>query len=246
MNDAMKGRRILIVGGAAGIGLATARLCIEAGAKVAVLDRNPWIDDSATPIFWSRTDVRLTKEVEAGIGAAAKALDAFDGLIYCAGIDQLASLAETRDEDWTRILDVNLTGAMRTCRSALPYFSADGGTMVLVASAAGLRPLADRSAYCASKAALVMFAKSLALELAARGIRVNALCPGAVETALFRSSFEGTAEPEAVREIIKDRYALRRIAEPEEMARSIVFLSSAASSYVTGVALAADGGRSFH
>ncbi|MDE3176774.1 MAG: SDR family oxidoreductase, partial [Pseudomonadota bacterium] len=155
-------------------------------------------------------------------------------------------LAETRDEDWRRLFDVNVAGAMRICRAALRYFAADGGTIVLVASAAALRPLAERTAYCASKAALVMFAKTLAAELAPRGIRVNALCPGAVDTPLFRTSYEGLPDPVAARREIADRYALRRIAEPEEMAASVLFLSSAASSYVTGVALAADGGRSFH
>lgn len=242
----MNERRILVVGGAAGIGLATVRLCLKSGAAAAVLDRNPWPDGEAAPSFASRVDVRSTSEVEAGISAASQKLGGLDGLVYCAGIDLLTTLADTRDDDWARILDVNLTGAMRVCRAALPYFAAEGGTIVLVASAAGLRPLADRTAYCASKAALIMFAKALAVELAPRGVRVNALCPGAVETFLFRSSFDSARDPEAVREEVKDRYALRRIADPEEMARSILFLSSEASSYVTGVALAADGGRSFH
>lgn len=237
---------MLVIGGASGIGLATVRLCLEEGARVAALDRNPWPDGEHAPTFASRADVRSTGEVEAGIAAAAQALGGLDGLIYCAGIDLLATLAETRDDDWARIIDVNLTGAMRCCRAALPHFAAEGGAIVLVASAAGLKPLADRTAYCASKAGLIMFAKALAAELAPRSVRVNALCPGAVETALFRTSFENKPDPEAARGAIKDRYALRRIAEPEEMARSILFLAGPASSYVTGAALAADGGRSFH
>ena len=168
-----------------------------------------------------------------------------DALVYCAGVDLLATLADTRDEDWERTFDINVHGAMRTCRAAMRAFAPEGGTIVLVASAAALRPLADRTAYCASKAALVMFAKTLAAELAPR-VRVNALCPGAVETPLFRTSFENDADPEATLSTIRERYALRRVAEPQEMASSILYLSSAASSYVTGVALAADGGRSFH
>jgi NAD(P)-dependent dehydrogenase (short-subunit alcohol dehydrogenase family) len=91
-----------------------------------------------------------------------------------------------------------------------------------------------------------MFAKTLAVELAPRGIRVNVLCPGAVETPLFRSSIAGATDTEHALDQIRDRYALRRIANPEEMARCILFLTSGASSYVTGTALAADGGRSFH
>jgi NAD(P)-dependent dehydrogenase (short-subunit alcohol dehydrogenase family) len=248
MSAPMAGRRVLVVGGAAGIGRATVRLCLEAGARTAVLDRDAWLSDeqNAAPMICLTADVRITAEVEAGVSAAAGSLGGLDGIVYCAGVDLLAKLAETRDEDWARVLDVNVTGAMRVCRGALRHFSPDGGTIVLVASAAGLRPLADRTAYCASKAALIMFAKTLAAELAPRGVRVNALCPGAVETALFRSSFEGAQDPQAARAAIGERYALRRIADPEEIARTILFLSSAASSYVTGVALAADGGRSFH
>jgi NAD(P)-dependent dehydrogenase (short-subunit alcohol dehydrogenase family) len=248
MTAAMQGRRLLVVGGANGIGRATVKLCLGEGARVAVVDREPWTDagERAAPEAVLCADVRSTEQVDAAVTAAGAALGEIDGVVYCAGIDLLATLAETRDEDWQRTFDINVTGAMRTCRAALRHFVAEGGTIVLVASAAALRPLADRTAYCASKAALVMFAKTLAAELAPRGIRVNALCPGAVETALFRTSFERLPDPAAARSEIAERYALRRIAEPEEMAASILFLSSAASSYVTGAALAADGGRTFH
>ena len=248
MSGAMQGRRVLVVGGAAGIGRATVRQCRAAGARVAVLDRDAWQgeSDGVAPSVSLRADVRSTAAVDSAVASAAAGLGGLDGLIYCAGVDLLATLADTRDEDWERVFDVNVNGAMRVCRAAMRAFSPEGGTIVLVASAAALRPLADRTAYCASKAALVMFAKTLAAELAPRGVRVNALCPGAVETALFRSSFEDAVDPQAARAEIQDRYALRRIADPEEMASSILFLSSAASSYVTGTALAADGGRSFH
>jgi NAD(P)-dependent dehydrogenase (short-subunit alcohol dehydrogenase family) len=243
--SALKGRRLLVAGGAAGIGLATVRQCLDAGAQTAVLDRDAWTDGAA-PSIALQADVRNAREVDAAVKAAAERMQGIDGVIYCAGVDLLTTVAETRDEDWQRILDVNLTGAMRVCRAALRDFALEGGTIVLVSSAAGLRPLPDRTAYCASKAGLVMFAKAMAAELAPRSIRVNAVCPGAVETELFRSSFRDVPDEEATRSQIRERYALRRIADPEEMASCIVFLTSAASSYVTGVALAADGGRSFH
>lgn len=248
MTAAMDKRRVLVVGGVSGIGRAAVRQFVAEGARVAVLDRDHWRDenDGVAPSFITQADVRSVADIDAGVAAAAAALGGLDGVVYCAGVDLLAKLADTRDEDWSRVFDVNVNGAMRVCRAALRGFAPEGGTIVLVASAAALRPLADRTAYCASKAALVMFAKTLAAELAQRGIRVNALCPGAVETPLFRTSFESALDPEASREDIKERYALRRIADPEEMASCILFLSSAASTYVTGTALAADGGRSFH
>ena len=182
MTAAMDKRRVLVVGGVSGIGRAAVRQFVAEGARVAVLDRDDWRDenDGVAPSFITQADVRSVADIDAGVAAAAAALGGLDGVVYCAGVDLLAKLADTRDEDWSRVFDVNVNGAMRVCRAALRGFAPEGGTIVLVASAAALRPLADRTAYCASKAALVMFAKTLAAELAPRGIRVNALCPGAV------------------------------------------------------------------
>lgn len=238
----LAGRRLLVVGGASGIGLAAARLAASAGAAAAVLDRNAAASGFDGPAF--RADVSDRAALEAAVDAAAAVLGGLDGLLYCAGIDLVSPLAEMADADWSRVIEVNLTGAMRCCRAVLPHMPEAGGTIVLVSSAAGLLPIPDRSAYSASKAGLVMLAKSLALELAPRGIRVNALCPGAVDTPLFRGSLGSPVS--ASLEAVRARYALRRVAEPEELARTALFLCGPASSYVTGVALAADGGRSFH
>jgi NAD(P)-dependent dehydrogenase (short-subunit alcohol dehydrogenase family) len=193
-----------------------------------------------------RAGMRSTHTFDASIPAASQALGDVDGFVCCAVVELLATLAETHDEDWSQVFDVNVTGTMRTCRATLRHFAPEDGTIVLVASAPALRPLAVRTAYCASQSALVMFAKTLAAEVAPRAIRVNALRPGAVETALFRTGFENLADPETARREIAQRCALCLIAEPEEMAASVLFLSSTASSYVTGAALAAEGGRSLH
>ena len=242
MTADVNGRRLVVVGGAAGIGLATARLAREAGAQVAIIDRQPAPPDT----LGFTADMQLTSEVNAAITAAAYALGGIDGLAYCAGIDLQVSLGETTDEAWEQLIDVNLTGAMRACRAGLSYLSKQGGSIVLVSSGAGLMPLRDRTAYCASKAGLNMLAKTLAMELAPNSIRVNALCPGAVETGLFRSGFVGVADQDAALAEVKARYALKRVAEPEEIARGILFLLSEEASYVTGIAMAIDGGRTFH
>ncbi len=132
-------------------------------------------------------------------------------------------------------------------QAAFPHLrAAGGGTIVNVSSGAGLSPLLHRTAYCASKAGLQMASKALAMEAANYGIRVNTICPGAVETALFRSGIDSAPDPAAAYEIVRQRYALKRIAEPEEIAAAIVWLTSSESSYVTGVAIAVDGGRTFH
>jgi NAD(P)-dependent dehydrogenase (short-subunit alcohol dehydrogenase family) len=239
VTSALQDQRLLVAGGAAGIGLATVRLATEAGARIAVLDRVAVPDGFVA-------DVRDSAAVYAAVDAAAARLGGFDGVVFSAGIDLIAPLAGLSDAVWQQVIDVNLTGAMRVCRAALRHFRREGGSIVLVSSGAGLRPLPERTAYCASKAGLNMLAKALAIELAPRGIRVNAVCPGAVETDLFRSGFAGVVDPAAAREEVRGRYALNRIAAPEEIARAILFLVSPDASYVTGTAVAVDGGRTFH
>jgi NAD(P)-dependent dehydrogenase (short-subunit alcohol dehydrogenase family) len=150
-------------------------------------------------------------------------------------------------EAWDRVLGVNLRGPMLVMRACYPYLkAAGGGTIVNVSSGAGLLPLANRTAYCASKAGLQMLSKALAMEGAEFKIRVNTVCPGAVETDLFRRGLEETPDPQAAYEAVRARYALRRIAGPEEIAAAILWLTSAESSFVTGTAIAVDGGRTFH
>lgn len=244
--------RFLVTGGASGIGLAVARLAISRGAGVALLDRDLEGAQRAQVSLGSRAlaiacDVADPDSVAAAVAAAAQGLGGLTAVVNAAGIDLQASLADMRVADWSRVLAVNLTGPMLVCRAAVPHLRGAGsGTIVNVASAAGLAPLAQRSAYCATKAGVIMFGKALAMELAPDGIRVNAVCPGAVDTPLFRSSYEGAADPAAELARIRSRYALHRVAQPEELAESILFLSGPESSFVTGIALAVDGGRSFH
>lgn len=250
-----EGRAFLVTGGASGIGLAVARLALQRGAQVCILDRDEASLARATSEFGElgaapitlACDVADAAQVNAAVAAAAKRMGKLDAVVNGAGIDHLEPLERITDEAWARTLAVNLTGPMLMCRAAVPHLRrAGGGTIVNIASAAGLAPLAHRSAYCATKAGLIMFGKALALELAADGIRVNAVCPGAVDTPLFRTSYEGTADPAAALEAIRGRYALHRVARPEELAEAVLYLSGPASSYVTGTAHAVDGGRSYH
>ena len=250
--SALEGRGFLVTGGASGIGLAVAVMAIQRGARVAVLDCNPQAlsnvaEQLGQAAMTLRCDVASAAEVQVAVKSAAAWLGRLDAVVNAAGVDHLQPLDRITDDDWARTLAVNLTGPMLVCRSALPFLRhAGGGTIVNVASAAGLVPLPERSAYCATKAGLVMFGKALAMELAADNIRVNAVCPGAVDTPLFRTSYENAAEPERVLDSIRQRYALRRAAQPEELAEAVLYLSGPASSYVTGTAHAVDGGRSYH
>jgi NAD(P)-dependent dehydrogenase (short-subunit alcohol dehydrogenase family) len=253
MSGALTGRRILITGAAKGIGLATTVRFIGEGARIAALDR----DEVAlvalagrfdrNQLHPAKTDVADPASVAAAVAESAAALGGLDGIVNAAGIDLVADIEAMALSDWSRVLAVNLTGPMLVMQAAFAHLrAAGGGTIVNVSSGAGLSPLKHRTAYCASKAGLQMASKALAMEAAEFGIRVNTVCPGAVETELFRSGIDASPDPQAAYEAVRARYALQRVAAPEEIAAAILWLTSAESSYVTGTAIAVDGGRTFH
>lgn len=238
----------MVAGGAQGIGLATVLRLKDQGAQVAVIDlAGPALDALPGGVLVRAADItdsaalsRAAEEIAAGMGGV-------DGLVNSAGIDLIAPLSQITDADWDRIIAVNLTGAMKLARAFEPHLAAaERAAIVNLSSGAGLVPLKHRSAYSASKAGLQMFSKSLAMELAGQGIRVNCVCPGAVETPLFRSSLRAGEDEAAQLQAVRSRYALERIADPDEIAAAILWLLSDEASYVTGVALAVDGGRTFH
>lgn len=250
--NALEGRAFFVTGGASGIGLAVARLALQRGAQACIVDRDRdalarAAQDLGSAVHTIACDVADAAQVAGAVADAAARMGRLDAVVNAAGVDHMTPLEQISDADWARTLAVNLTGPMLVCRAAVPHLRrAGGGTIVNVSSAAGLVPLAGRSPYCATKAAVIMFGKALAMELAVDNIRVNAVCPGAVDTPLFRTSYEGRADPAGALEGIRQRYALRRVAQPEELAEAVLYLSSAASSYVTGTAHAVDGGRSYH
>jgi NAD(P)-dependent dehydrogenase (short-subunit alcohol dehydrogenase family) len=248
--DRLGGRKVLVTGAAAGIGRACVELFLAEGASVAMLDRDRAGLERANAELAAPArltsialDIADREAVSAGVSRAASALGGLDGLVNSAGIDLHQPFEETDWAAWDEIMTVNLIGAMLVCHAALEPMKASGkAAIVNIASGAGLRPIADRVAYCASKAGLVMATKALALDLARYGIRANAVCPGAVDTELFRQSLGGGATIEEVRQ----RYAMKRIGSVSEVAAAVLFLLSDESSFVTGAALAVDGGRVFH
>jgi NAD(P)-dependent dehydrogenase (short-subunit alcohol dehydrogenase family) len=247
----LAGRRVLVTGAASGIGLAVVRLFHAEGARLALLDHNAAgleaVVREIPGTHAEATDVANERQVRRAVAASAAAIGGLDGIVSSAGIDLVRPFATMTGKQWRQVFAVNLDGAVNLCHAALPFLKvAGGGTIVTIASAAALRPLEQRTAYCSAKAALVMFGKTLAIDLAADNIRVNAICPGIIETPLFRSSFEDAADPEAELRKIKDRYVIKRVGRPEEVAYAALYLTSAESAYTTGTAMAVDGGRSFH
>jgi NAD(P)-dependent dehydrogenase (short-subunit alcohol dehydrogenase family) len=249
----LEGRRILITGASSGIGLEVARLFAKEGASLALIARHA---DNSSAMRDSLVnperhvslagDVTQEADVERFVSEASAALGGLDGLVNSAGVDHVAPFEATTVANWRRVIDTNMTGTFIVCQQSLaPLRESGDATIVNLASGAGLLPLSGRTAYCAAKAGLIMFSKTLALEVAADGIRVNTLCPGAIDTPMLRES-AGGAVGDPVPAPIVARFAMGRVGEADEIARAILFLSCADSSFVTGTALAADGGRTFH
>ena len=238
----LAGRKILITGGASGIGRSTASLFLREGAAVAVLDRSAGGSEGV----FVPGDVADPDSVQQAVPAAVAALGGLDGVVNAAGIFSAAGLADTTADLFSRTLAVNLTGTFLVVQAAAPILLASGApaTIVNIGSGVGITPTGPGStAYVASKGGVIAMTKALAMELAP-SVRVNVVCPGMVDTPMtqgFLRNAAGVVEPE-----LAARYALRRPAAPEEIAAAILFLTTADSSFVTGIALPVDGGRTFH
>lgn len=237
----LDGRKIIITGGASGIGRATAALFKQEGAAVAVLDRAASPDGNLS----FEVDVSDAASVRNAVDAAAKAMGGLDGVVNAAGIFSAAGLADSTQDLFERTLAVNVTGTFLVVQAAAPHLlAAGGGSIVNIGSGVGITPTGPGSlAYVASKGGVIAMTKALAMELAPK-IRVNVVCPGAVDTPMTQSFLRdatGVVDPG-----ISSRYALKRPADPSELAAAILFLTSAEASFVTGIALPVDGGRTFH
>ena len=235
----LRGRRIVITGSASGIGRCTAQLFAAQGASVALLDRNAkGLAEAANEShgYAFETDITDEASVARAVEQSASAMGGIDGIVNAAGVMLRGSVLEVGIAQWRRVLDINLTGTYIVVRCCLPWLmKASGATIVNLGSGQALLPNApDRSAYAASKGGVVNLTRALAAELAP-AIRVNSVCPGLVDTPMAEG-VQGNF----------GNYALKRLAQPSEIANAILFLTSAESSYVTGAALAVDGGRAFH
>ncbi len=174
------------------------------------------------------------------IEASAEQLGGLDVLCNIAGFAQSRHFTDFTESDWQNMLAVNLSAVFYTCQAAMPELLKSGGNIVNMASSAGLVGQAYQGGYCATKGAVVMLSKSLALEYAARGVRVNAVCPGGVNTPLAHNF----SLPDKVDDKLVQRlFPLIDSAEPEEIAAAILYLASAAARFVTGVAFPIDGGQ---
>jgi NAD(P)-dependent dehydrogenase (short-subunit alcohol dehydrogenase family) len=241
----LSGKHAVVTGASSGIGQAITLGLARAGADVAGLSLDEADDTQEAVHALGRKALMLVGDtgdpgdVERLADEAVRELGGIDIWVNNAAGQMIKPLLETTDEDWHRLLRVNLHGYFHGCRAAARRMveQGRGGRIVNVSSAADVQPLADLTAYVTAKAGIVGLTKTLALELGPHGITVNAIAPGATETPLNRRAY--TAE---VRRAYEQRIALGRIAAPEEIADAAVFLATDAARYVTGHELLVDGG----
>jgi NAD(P)-dependent dehydrogenase (short-subunit alcohol dehydrogenase family) len=248
------GRTALVTGGSSGIGRATALLLARRGARVFVGDFRPREEHAtefqAAGIEQLPCDVRSEADVRRLVARAAEATGRLDILVNNAGIGLVKQIPEVTEAEWDAVLDTNLKGAFLCSKHAIPHLRASGsGSIVNVASNAGLLPRAHDPVYSTSKGALVAFTKSLALCHARDRIRVNAVCPGPVcDTRMMNADLEAAADRAATeRAFIAASplaHAHGRMISPDEVAAAIAYLCSDAAALVTGTMLAIDGGKS--
>lgn len=247
-NQRFQGRRAYITGAASGIGLATARLLAQGGAKLALIDRDEkGLQAAAKETGGAPFTVDLTDgaAIDRSVAAAAEALGGLDCVLNIAAVSDGRSIAELEPDQWDLVMAVNITAPYRICRAALPYLQAqEGSSIVNIASGEGLLPSAAGTVvYSASKGGLLAFTRALAANLAPK-VRVNAVCPGLTDTPGMAPYLHGNDPTMA--QAFANRYALKRAAAPSEIAEAIAFLASSEASYITGITLAADGGRTYH
>jgi NAD(P)-dependent dehydrogenase (short-subunit alcohol dehydrogenase family) len=247
----LKEKVAVITGAARGLGLATAQLFMEEGASVICadsteLDAKAFINKEfggSTRVWYQRVNITRVEEVKALAAFVEKNFGRLDILVNNAAVDTIGNVEETTEEEFRRIMDVNVFGTFCVTRNLMPLIkkAGAGSAIVNVASNIGLVGMNRRVAYTTSKGAVVNFTRSMAIDCAPLDIRVNAIAPGAINTEMVQKFFAGHAD-KGYRAEIESWHALNRFAEPAEIARGILFLVSSDSSYATGMTLSVDGG----
>ncbi|HXD89631.1 MAG TPA: SDR family NAD(P)-dependent oxidoreductase [Candidatus Binataceae bacterium] len=242
----------LITGGGSGIGKATALLFAREGARVAIAD---WVEDQAKTVaaeiersggavITINTDVSIAADAERMVAATVRHFGRLDILYNNAGIGESKLLHTMTEAEWDRTIDIDLKGVFLGCKYALPELMKQGGVILSTASVAGIEGIRRMAHYCAAKAGVILLTKSMAMDYAEYGIRVNCICPGGIGTPLFETGYENLT-PERKERALKAFTALHllnRIGQPEEIARTALFLCSDDASFITGQAIVVDGG----
>ena len=238
-------RRVLVTGGASGIGEATVRVLAAAGAETVIADLNlEAAQKLAAEVGGGAMALQMDIADPGSVESAFATLDRLDGLVNNAGIGHVGSIEECSLEDWSRLMRVNVDGVFLVTKAALPLlFASEAGAVVNIGSVAGLVGIKRRFAYCATKGAVVMITRQLAAEYAGR-LRVNCICPGTVDTPFVEAYLEKyhKHEKQEMREQLNARQPVGRLGRPEEIAYMALYLLSAESAFVHGSVQTIDGG----
>ena len=248
----LDGKIALITGAGSGIGRATALVFAAEGAKVAVVDRAEdhalavaaEIGQSGGEAVTVRADVSKAADTERMVVETIGRFGRLDILYNNAGIGFARRTHLLTEEEWDRTIDVDLKGVFLGCKYALPELMKRGGVILSTASVAGIEGFRQMAAYCAAKAGVIMLTKSLAMDYAEHGIRVNCICPGSIETPLYESGFDNLTPEKRARahQMFAAMHLVGRAGEPQEIARVAMFLCSQDASFITGQAVVVDGG----
>lgn len=240
-------KRVLITGGTRGIGRAAALAFRDEGAQVVISGSSESslktalaeIDDNNTVAIAG--DVSRVEDCASIVQFACEHMSGLDILVNSAGVYQSATIADTDESVWDRIMDVNVKGSYFCSRAAVPALQVSAGSIVHLGSESGINGYAGSTAYCSSKGAIVNLTRSMSMELAP-DVRVNAVCPGVVETDMARDGFAINGDAEAGMAQQRSSYPLQRVATAAEIAAAILYLSSDDARFITGESLVMDGG----
>ena len=241
-------KRILVTGSSRGIGFAIARAFIDAGARVAINGRTKQSVSAASEklgdgerLVAAPGDIGTVPGCELVVKTASEAFGGLDILVNSAGIGAGRPIEDCDEAMWDDHVDVNLKGLFFCCRAALSELRKSNGNIVNIASDAGLMGVPGLTVYCASKAGVVNMTRAMALEIAP-DVRANCICPGYVDTDMIRNSINKAKDPAALEKKWADYAPLKRLGAPAEIAQAVLYLASSDAGFVTGAALAIDGG----
>ncbi len=242
----------LVTGGNSGIGRATAELFAREKAKVVIADIKQGetvqtIEKQGGVAKFIPTDVRDDSQVKRLVDGCVKKYGTLDIVCNNAGIEVVRPVLETSEEEWDNVVDTNLKSVFLVSRHALPYMIRKReGVIVNIASQLGIVATENLGAYSATKAGVILLTKAMALEHAKDGIRVNCVCPGAIDTPLTDRILKHQQNQQKARKILAGKHPIGRLGRPEEIARAVLFLASERSSFATGAALVVDGGYTIY